>query len=225
MIHNRKTWGDKHKEFRAAINKAGTYDYGMELFMDLHGKVHSAPVSGYPVSTFVDELWEGLDETTFRESLNDKGRTIAYGLWHSARIEDMCMNLLVIDSEQVIDSGDLFYRLNSSIYDTGNALTTAEILEFSKTINIEVLKEYRKLVGIRTREIVSSLTFKDMKKKILQSGIVKIKEKAAVVDHEDALWLLDYWSNKTIAGILLMPCTRHLMVHLNESVAAKNIKK
>jgi hypothetical protein len=29
--------------------------------------------------------------------------------------------------------------------------------------------------------------------------------------------LSDYWSKKTIAGLLLMPPTRHNFVHLNEA--------
>ncbi|EQE04021.1 hypothetical protein [Clostridioides difficile] len=33
---------------------------------------------------------------------------------------------------------------------------------------------------------------------------------------EDSIWLLDFWGNKDIAGILLMPPTRHVILHLND---------
>jgi hypothetical protein len=38
---------------------------------------------------------------------------------------------------------------------------------------------------------------------------------------EGAGYLLDYWGKQKVAGLLLMPATRHLMVHLNEAVRLK----
>ena len=35
---------------------------------------------------------------------------------------------------------------------------------------------------------------------------------------EEARWLTDYWGKKTFSGLLLMPATRHNLVHLNESM-------
>jgi hypothetical protein len=32
---------------------------------------------------------------------------------------------------------------------------------------------------------------------------------------------VDYWSKKTIAGLLLMPPTRHCILHLNEAMRIK----
>ena len=33
--------------------------------------------------------------------------------------------------------------------------------------------------------------------------------------------LIDYWAKRTIAGLLLMPATRHNLVHLNEALRLK----
>jgi hypothetical protein len=30
--------------------------------------------------------------------------------------------------------------------------------------------------------------------------------------------IYDYWKKKTYAGLLLMPATRHILVHINESM-------
>jgi hypothetical protein len=38
---------------------------------------------------------------------------------------------------------------------------------------------------------------------------------------EAAAGLLDYWGRRTIAGLLLMPATRHNIVHLNEAARIK----
>jgi len=33
----------------------------------------------------------------------------------------------------------------------------------------------------------------------------------------EAMEIINYWSSKTIAGLLLMPATRHCVLHLNEA--------
>jgi hypothetical protein len=42
-----------------------------------------------------------------------------------------------------------------------------------------------------------------------------------VTEHKDSVWLLDFWGKKTVAGILLMPITRHQIVHLNDCIKLK----
>ena len=48
----------------------------------------------------------------------------------------------------------------------------------------------------------------------------KEKIKQASVARE-AMGLIEYWGNLTIAGLLLMPPTRHNFVHLNEALKVK----
>jgi len=51
--------------------------------------------------------------------------------------------------------------------------------------------------------------------------IVIICLDGGVDDVPSANWLLDFWGNKTVEGILMMPAARHQVVHLNESFKAK----
>ncbi len=212
---------EKHKDLRAALKKDSTFDNAISIFMELHGLVHSSKVSESSNKSIEDGLWDNLDDGIFRKAINKKGRTVAYSIWHSTRIEDMTMNVLVANRTQVIDRENWMERINSSIYDTGNALTQEEILDFSSLINMESLKEYRDAVGIETRQIVSSLTFSDLKRKVSAQDLDSIVESGSVLKDENAFWLIDYWKTKTVSGILLMPATRHLLVHLNESLEAK----
>lgn len=68
--------------------------------MNLHARVHTSFTKEY---SFEEEMWKNLSDNAFRTSQNRKGRTVAYGIWHSTRIEDITMNLLVLEKEQVID--------------------------------------------------------------------------------------------------------------------------
>jgi hypothetical protein len=53
----------------------------------------------------------------------------------------------------------------------------------------------------------------------------RIIDEGAVLDVEASNWLIDFWGRKNVAGILLMPATRHHVVHLNESFSAKKKSK
>ena len=36
----------------------------------------------------------------------------------------------------------------------------------------------------------------------------------SVSEDENAVWLIDYWCGKDISGIIKMPFTRHLIMHI-----------
>lgn len=216
-----KTWNSNLKYLREILTKKDKLQESKSLFLMLHSMVHSSDMSGISEKTFEDELWEGLDESKFKTSTNEKGRTIAYGIWHSTRIEDITMNLLVDGGIQVLNAGNWKEKINSKISDTGNGLNEEEILEFSKSITMKELKNYRIAVGKKTQEIVKKLTYEDMKKKFDKAQLKRIIDEGAVLDVEASKWLIDFWGKKNVAGILLMPGTRHHLVHLNESFRAK----
>ena len=218
---DKKQWNEKLKSLRQLIKKERTYEEAKGLFFELHSMVHTSSASDSKRKTFEDEVWEDLTEKAARTGLNKKKRTVLYGMWHSARIEDMTMNLLVAEKEQIIDREGWKDKLNATIYDTGNALNAEQILKFSKEISIENLKGYRNAVAKQTRAIVQSLTFADSKKKVSQEGLKRILELGGVVIDDNAIWLIEFWGKKTAAGIMLMPCTRHNLVHINESLEAK----
>jgi len=216
-----KTWNKYLKELREIILKKDKVEESKALARMVHSMVHSSYVSGTDEKTFEDELLENLEDEIFRTSINEKGRTIAYGLWHSSRIEDITMNLLVAGDEQVFNSGNWKERINTEIIDTGNALSSEQILEFSKNINIQELKNYRIAVGKKTRTTIGNLSNEDMKRKFDKEKLQRIIDEGAVLDVEASNWLIDFWGRKNVAGIILMPATRHNMVHINESLSAK----
>lgn len=220
-----KPWNSEIKQLREIILKQDKIEESKILCLSLHAMVHSDCMSGIDKKTFEDELWDGLDEKIFKTSINEKGRTIAYGVWHSTRIEDITMNILVAGDEQVLNSGNWQEKINSKITDTGNALTSEEILKFSKNINMQELKNYRIAVGRKTREIIKNLTAADMKKKFEKASLQRIIDEGAVLDVEGANWLIDFWGKKNVSGIILMPATRHHVVHINESLSAKKKKQ
>lgn len=132
------------------------------------------------------------------------------------------MNILVDRNAQIFDES-WKKRMHISISDTGNAMTDDEIMKFSKQVCINELFNYRDAVGIKSREIIKNLKPADMKRRISPDGTSRILYEGGVAEHADSIWLLDFWEKKDVAGIILMPLTRHQTLHLNDCHKWKKI--
>jgi len=218
-------WNPIQAEFRSSLadanHDAARFGGAIKLCLKLHALLHAGQVSGAPQPTLFDELWDDLSRTAFETMPTAKDETVAWSIWHITRIEDLTANLLIAETKQVLDDAWLA-RLGVAVRDTGNAMSDDEILDLSRRLDMDALYEYRAAVGIRTREIIRRLEPKDINRKVSRLGIERIRIEGGVTDQKDSNWLLDYWGSKTVAGILLMPVTRHQVGHLNEAVRLKN---
>lgn len=205
---------EQHKELNAVIRKPDKIEKAKQLFLDLHAKLHLSTISNTEQNE-VDILLNDLAPHEYGIMPTSKDETIAWVLWHIARIEDLTMNILVANSTQIFND-EWKKRLNVPIFDTGNALSDDEIMDLSRQLNIENLIEYRNTVGQKTRDIVKSLSADDMKRKVSAQGLEAIKQSGGVTDQDDSRWLLDFWGKKDVAGLCLMPPTRHVIMHLND---------
>lgn len=226
MFNVNKDWNPKQKRLNQIIRKSDCYKEARELFIEMHGMVHSGKVSLKTSSCVIDELWDDLEDKDCRIMPTEKDVTIAWNIWHITRIEDITVNMLVNKSEQILDSVWL-QNLGIQVTDTANAMTDEEIISFSQNINLTKLRNYRDTVGMQTQKILRSLNSTDMKRKIERDSLDRILLEGGVTEHPDSLWLLDFWGRKDVAGIILMPITRHQIVHLNDCMKLKKaiIKK
>jgi hypothetical protein len=93
------------------------------------------------------------------------------------------------------------------------------VADLSASIDIEALRAYHVAVGRKTRKIVTSLQPGELKHKVEPPRIQQVMDEGALVEQERDI--ADYWSRRNIAGLLLMPASRHLLVHLNEAMNLK----
>ena len=229
MDPHRKHFNDQLKALNAALAKPEQREQSVSLFLEIHAMCHAPEVSapevsvtenaGAEVYSFDAEVWDGLSDAAARIVPPGEEHSIAWMIWHIARIEDITMNLLAAGCPQVFTAGGWQERLRAPIRDTASTQGPAEIAAISAALDVAALREYRAAVGRRTREIVPALPAGAFKEKVRPERIQRILDEGAVIP--EARWLVDYWGGRTIGGLLLMPASRHLLVHLNEAVKLK----
>jgi hypothetical protein len=196
-------------------------------FLQQHARLHTAAVASSddsppnPEVSYADAVFDGMNEEDFRRIPPSAEHSPAWVLWHIARIEDATMNILVAGYDQVFNQHDWQKIIHSPIQESGNEIDREQVAAISAQVNIEALFAYRAAVGKSTRKIVQDLSLDSLNRKVAPGRIERMRSSGAVLEAADAI--IKYWSRRTIAGLLLMPATRHNLVHLNE--IARIIKK
>jgi hypothetical protein len=219
MDSQHKQWMQDRQALQQALTKPAEHARALELFLRQHAAVHAAEVSGVPAGTFEDALWQDLPPAAVRYILPKTGHSIAWLIWHITRIEDMTMNTLVADQPQVFTAQNWPAQMNVPYRDTGNSMGSGEVNQLSEAIDMDALRAYRVAVGQRTRELICQVPQGAFKNKVQAAHIQILAQQGDVTP--EAGWLLGYWGGRTIGGLMLMPATRHPLVHLDEAVRVK----
>ncbi len=185
--------------------------------------VHSAGMSRSGLYSFEDEVLQDISEGIIRRIPRNYNHSIAWIIWHLARIEDVTMNLLIADNQQVINMGDWLKQMKTRNRHTGNGMYDKEIAGLSAGIDIEALKAYRIAVALSTRKLVRKLKPGDLKHRVEPSRLKRIWDEKAML--KEGKSIVDYWGGRDIAGLLLMPPTRHCFLHLNEARRLKEKRR
>ena len=219
MNADRKFWNDQQLELQTALAPSGDHLKAIELFLSQHAMVHSAAMAQSGLWSFADEVLQDMPDEALR-SIPLKGEhSVAWIIWHIARIEDVTMNLLVAGTPQILHRDHWQVRMKATMQHTGNAMDVESVAQLSAVLDLQALLAYRIAVGRRTREIVQALQPQDLKQKVDPAWLQRLRNEGAVV--EAASEIIDYWGRRTKAGLLLMPPTRHNFLHLNEALRIK----
>lgn len=205
----KKEWSEQNKSIQLQLKKNDTFAEGIDtLIMLRKGLMHE-------ILQFKDELSQ--EDFFAMPFMNAKGyhcKSIGYSFWHIFRIEDIVAHSLIADDEQIFFRGDYEKRIGASIITTGNELVKEEIREFSKQLQIDELYNYMVDVDKATTEILKSLTYQNLKDRISIEKRNKLEELQVVSTDENAYWLVDYWCNKDVRGLIQMPFSRHWIMHI-----------
>ena len=212
-----KEWSELNKTMQTQIRNNDTYEAGIDTLFELRNRLMKI------LTVFYSELnREEFNAIPFLNADGYHSKTIAYSIWHIFRIEDIVAHILINEDEQVFCTGGSQERINSPIITTGNELEKQQIADFSMQLNLKELYSYIFEVKASTERILKSLSYDEMKKKVSKERKEYLKSLNVVSNHENAIWLIDYWCNKDIRGLIQMPFSRHWIMHIEASLRIRN---
>lgn len=212
-----KEWSELNKTMQAQIKKKDTYEMGIGTLFNLRNQLMQTLIS------FKEELCrEDFDAIPFINAKGYHSKTIAYSIWHIFRIEDIVVHTVISEDEQVFSAGNYQERINSPIITTGNELVKQQIADFSKQLNLKELYSYIFEVRESTENMVVRLPYDESKKKIPEERKGYLKSLNVVSTDENAIWLIDYWCNKDVRGLIQMPLSRHWIMHIEACLRIVN---
>ncbi|MBP3806981.1 MAG: phage head-tail adapter protein [Eubacterium sp.] len=211
-----KEWSELNKLMQSQIKRRDTYEEGIGTLLALRDALWDT------ISSFkVDLNREEFNAIPFINADGYHSKTIAYSLWHIFRIEDIVAHTLIEGDEQVFFREGYQKKINSPIITTGNELVKQEIADFSKLLNLDELYTYLFDVKQSTEAILRDLSYDDLRKKISAERKERLESLSVVSKEESAIWLIDYWCNKDIRGLIQMPFSRHWIMHIEACLRIK----
>lgn len=211
-----KDWSEKNKKMQSLLKK-GTFSEAISELIELR-------------TLLLDEInsWkyevepEDYSKIPFMNAEGYHSKTIAYSIWHVARIEDIVVHTLIREKEEVLFEGGFIDRIKAPIITTGNELVKQEIADFSKKLDLAALFQYIEAVKNTTDEWLRSINYEDLKTKFSDTDKQRIQKKKVVSTDQEAVWLIDYWCNKDVKGLIKMPLSRHWIMHVEAAIRIKN---
>lgn len=201
-------WAEKNKQMQALLKKA-TLKEGIAELLSLR-------------KLLMDEMLSWRSELTTEDYskmpyMNANGyhsKTIAYSIWHIMRIEDIVVNTLILNCDEILFTNQYLKKINAPIITTGNELVKEEIAEFSKRLDLDALYEYAEAVRQKTDAWLLTISYDDLNTRFSEEDKNRIRNCNVVSTAEEAEWLIDYWCNKDVKGLLKMPLSRHWIMHI-----------
>jgi DinB family protein len=131
-----------------------------DLFLDQHAAMHSATVGGNKMSAS-ERTFTGVSDEQMRVRPREDLNSLAWLVWHIARAEDIFINSVLGGRTQLFDDESWAKRLAVARRDFGIGMTSAEVTELTRQIDVGMLREYRDAVGRRTREVIGGFKPQD----------------------------------------------------------------
>jgi hypothetical protein len=170
-----------------------------------------------------DELTRGLSEDEIRRRPHPRANTIAWLVWHTARVEDVGVNRFLVDGEQVLGAGGWLEQMRITRRDVGTGMNDAEVDQLGATIALDALHGYWDAVMARTLAVVDTLAGEDLDAVVAAERIRRVASVEGGVA-AGAEWLTEFWAKgRTRAWILVQTPLLHPYGHYFEARAVRGL--
>jgi DinB superfamily len=186
-----------------------------EFFLVQHGRLHAAGVAD-PGSMW-DRVFAGVTDEQMR-ARPPAMNSLVWLLWHTARTEDVVVNLVVTAGHQVFDEA-WAKRLGIGRVDIGTGMTDAEVMDFGRRVDLAAARAYRNAVGRRTRQVVAELRVGAWDEIVGPGDVRRAVAAGAFGPH--AAWVEKLWQGASRANRLGATAIAHNAMHLGEAVTIR----
>jgi hypothetical protein len=139
-------------------------------------------------------------------------------MFHIARAEDIFVNAILTGRSQVADDGWLG-KLGITRRDFGIGMTTSEVTELTRQIDVAALREYRDAVGLRTREIVGGFGAPDWEGSVAAEAVERAASQGAFGTRADGI--VKAFAGRPRAGLLSGIALFHSSGHMGEAITVR----
>ena len=185
----------------------------IDFFLLRYADVHRVLVGG---------LMSDLTETQIRTRPHPGVNTVAWLVWHMARIEDVGVNRFIADRTQVIDDG-WRARLGVARRDVGTGMTDADVDALSASVDLAALKGYWDAVIGGTLAVVETLRGTDLAALVPGERVREVVLAEGVVA-PGVEWLTEFWAGgRSRAWVLSQLALLHVSGHAYEARVAAGL--
>ncbi len=186
----------------------------LDLFLREHASVHSVQVAEGEQRSLEDGVLRHLTEEQMRARPHDLN-SIAWLLWHMARVEDIGVSVIVADRPQVYHEEGWMDRLGISIRDVGTGMSGQDVADLSAAIGIPAVRAYRVAVGRHTRDVVAALPAEEWPREPGVAALERIRAQGVL--RPEAQWLERFWEGKSNSWFLAWMGIGHNHLHLGQA--------
>ena len=183
--------------------------------LDQHAWAHAAQVSGAVTPTTANRLVCDLDDAQLRARPGPGLNSIAWLIWHMARLEDVAVNALVAGAPQVLEHEAWAAHLGLSQAALGTGMDDAEVEQMSQQVDVAALLAYRMAVGRRTRQVIGGMPEAALDRLVDSARITRLVAAGSI--GPAAAWLAEAWQGQALRFFIAMPATAHSYLHLGEA--------
>jgi hypothetical protein len=141
---------------------------------------------------FVDDLFKGLSDGQVRQRPAGVN-SIAWLVWHLARVQDAAVSRFVGDSPQVLEEGRWNEAMRLDRRDVGSGMTSEDVDALSAAIEITALRGYHRAVADRTKVIATSLSSAAWSQVVPAERIHQVVAKEGLLV-DAGRWVEEFWA-------------------------------
>src|SRR5262249_4170657 len=120
-----------------------------------------------------DPAIKRLSQAQLRGRAHAGVNTVAWLVWHMARVEDVCVKRVMVDRSQVLGGG-WFAKLGVASRDVGTGMSDAEVDELSARIDLDALRGYWDAVTQATPDVIATVRGSDLEALVPEDHVRRV---------------------------------------------------